>query len=33
MHTLIGHNCWVRSVTFSSDGKTLASSSNDKTIR
>jgi WD40 repeat protein len=31
--TLTGHNSWVRSVSFSPDGKTLASGSHDKTIK
>lgn len=31
--TLIGHEDWVRSVIATADGKTLASCSNDQTIR
>ncbi|MBD1896980.1 serine/threonine-protein kinase [Coleofasciculus sp. FACHB-129] len=31
--TLIGHSSWVRSIAISPDGQTLASGSNDKTIK
>ncbi|KEQ80712.1 WD40 repeat-like protein, partial [Aureobasidium pullulans EXF-150] len=33
LQTLEGHRDWIRAVCFSSDGKILASASNDKTIR
>jgi WD40 repeat protein len=33
LEPLIGHSDWIRSLAFSPDGKTLLSSSNDKTVR
>ncbi|MGK7921203.1 MAG: WD40 repeat domain-containing protein [Trichodesmium sp.] len=33
LQTIADHNAWVLSVTFSPDGKTLASGSADKTIK
>ncbi|MBD1942470.1 serine/threonine protein kinase [Coleofasciculus sp. FACHB-712] len=33
VHTLIGHSSWVRSIAISPNGQTLASGSNDKTIK
>jgi WD40 repeat protein len=33
LQTLHGHTDWVRSVTFSPDGQTLASGSTDETIK
>jgi WD40 repeat protein len=33
LEPLIGHSDWIRSLAFSPDGKTILSSSNDKTVR
>lgn len=33
MEPLIGHSDWIRSLAFSPDGKTILSSSNDRTVR
>ncbi len=33
IHSFIGHSQWVNSVAFSPDGKTLASGSNDRTVK
>jgi WD40 repeat protein len=32
-HPLTGHTTWVNSVVFSPDGRTLATGSNDHTVR
>jgi WD40 repeat protein len=32
-HTLRGHTSWIRALTFSPDGATLASSSDDETVK
>ena len=33
MFTLQGHQGWIKSVTLSADGRTLASASSDRTVR